>query len=111
MQSISSRIWTRVVVSISNDDNHYTTSAEELWYNVIVCLWVTIYISWQRSTIEVTQGLFEKSVGACHIDFYGWYTIVENHDAWRFTSNYVLSSIENIRRVTLKDKEVEKKER
>ena len=26
MQSVSSRIWTRVVVSISNDDNHYTTS-------------------------------------------------------------------------------------
>ena len=24
MQSISSRIWTRVVVSISYDDNHYT---------------------------------------------------------------------------------------
>ena len=26
MQSISSRIWTRVAVSISYDDNHYTTS-------------------------------------------------------------------------------------
>ena len=26
MQSVSSRIWTRVVVSISYDDNHYTTS-------------------------------------------------------------------------------------
>ena len=25
MQSVSSRIWTRVTVSISNDDNHYTT--------------------------------------------------------------------------------------
>ena len=25
MQPVSSRIWTRVVVSISNDDNHYTT--------------------------------------------------------------------------------------
>ena len=25
MQSISSRIWTRVAVSISYDDNHYTT--------------------------------------------------------------------------------------
>ena len=27
MQSISSRIWTRVAVSISYDDNHYTTGA------------------------------------------------------------------------------------
>ena len=26
MQSVSSRIWTRVAVSISYDDNHYTTS-------------------------------------------------------------------------------------
>ena len=25
MQSVSSRIWTRVAVSISYDDNHYTT--------------------------------------------------------------------------------------
>ena len=25
MQSVSSKIWTRVAVSISNDDNHYTT--------------------------------------------------------------------------------------
>ena len=25
MQSVSSRIWTRITVSISNDDNHYTT--------------------------------------------------------------------------------------
>ena len=25
MQSVSSRIWTRVAVSISDDDNHYTT--------------------------------------------------------------------------------------
>ena len=25
MQSVSSRVWTRVAVSISYDDNHYTT--------------------------------------------------------------------------------------
>ena len=27
MQSVSSRIWTRVAVSISYDDNHYSTGA------------------------------------------------------------------------------------
>ena len=32
MLSFSSRIWTRVVVSISYDDNHYTTGT--CWYNV-----------------------------------------------------------------------------
>ena len=29
MQSISSRIWTRVAVSISYDDNHYTTGTSK----------------------------------------------------------------------------------
>ena len=28
MQSVSSRIWTRVAVSISYDDNHYTTGKQ-----------------------------------------------------------------------------------
>ena len=28
MQSVSSRIWTRVTVSMSHDDNHYTTGSE-----------------------------------------------------------------------------------
>ena len=30
MQSVSSRIWTRVAVSISYDDNHYTTGTIRL---------------------------------------------------------------------------------
>ena len=29
MQSVSSRIWTRVAVSITYDDNHYTTGTSE----------------------------------------------------------------------------------
>ena len=35
MQSVSSRIWTRVAVFISNDDNHYTTGTSKLL--IIVC--------------------------------------------------------------------------
>ena len=31
MQSVSSRIWTRVTVSISYDDNHYTTDTSKLY--------------------------------------------------------------------------------
>ena len=34
MQSVSSRTWTRVTVSISYDDNHYTTGTSE--YSIIV---------------------------------------------------------------------------
>ena len=29
MQSVSSRVWTRVAVSISYDDNHYTTGTSK----------------------------------------------------------------------------------
>ena len=37
MQSVSSRIWIRVAVSISYDDNHYTTgiSLPKLIYSVM----------------------------------------------------------------------------
>ena len=35
MQSVSFRIWTRVVVSISYDDNHYTTGTFSKIYNSI----------------------------------------------------------------------------
>ena len=34
MQSVSSRIWTRVAVSISYDDNHYTTGTMYHFYYV-----------------------------------------------------------------------------
>ena len=36
MQSASSRIWTRVAVSISYDDNHYTTGTSKLCVTVII---------------------------------------------------------------------------
>ena len=36
MQSVSSRIWTRVAVSISYDDNHYTTGTSSCLSGVTV---------------------------------------------------------------------------
>ena len=35
MQSVSSRFWTRVVVSISYDDNHYTTGTSHVIIDLI----------------------------------------------------------------------------
>ena len=35
MQSVSSRIWTRIVVSNSYDDNHYTTGTSLLLYTLL----------------------------------------------------------------------------
>ena len=42
MQTASSRIWTRVAVSISNDDNNYTTSASTTY------LWINFMLSFRR---------------------------------------------------------------
>ena len=36
MQSVSSRIWTRVAVFISYDDNHYTTGTSDQLMNFSV---------------------------------------------------------------------------
>ena len=43
MQSVSSRIWTRITVSISYDDNHYTTGTSiKKWYLMPPCLTLRI---------------------------------------------------------------------
>ena len=36
MQSVSSRIWTRVVVSISYDDNYYTTGNSSKYMYIVI---------------------------------------------------------------------------
>ena len=41
MQSVSSRIWTRVTVSIFNDDNYYTMGT---YVCVCVCVWK--FVKW-----------------------------------------------------------------
>ena len=48
MQSVSSRIWTRVAVSISYDDNHYATGI--LWL-CIVCFGEYV-CDWQRQSAD-----------------------------------------------------------
>ena len=45
MQSVSSKIWTRVAVFISNDDNHYTTGTSSFCYITIS------YSSWSLKII------------------------------------------------------------
>ena len=42
MQSVSSRIWTRVAVSISYDDNHYTTDT------IYIYIYIYIYTLVQK---------------------------------------------------------------
>ena len=38
MQLVSSRIWTHVAVSISYDDNHYTTNTSNNFFNIILAI-------------------------------------------------------------------------
>ena len=45
MQSASSRIWIRVAVSISYDDNHYTTGTS---ISIYVCVCVCVRVCLQR---------------------------------------------------------------
>ena len=41
-----SRIWTRVTVSISNDDNHYTTGISIIINIIIIIIIIIITFSW-----------------------------------------------------------------
>ena len=51
MQPILSRIWTRVTVSLSYDDNHYTTDTEYLLlYNCK--LFVQVMVTWRDNCIQ-----------------------------------------------------------
>ena len=43
MQSVSSRIWTRVAVSIPYDDNHYTTGTSSYLHTLIWCIYMVLY--------------------------------------------------------------------
>ena len=72
MQSVSSRIWTRVAVSISYDDNHYTKSTSyikeinnkskfchvlEIW-STIWQHWVLLLKSWRcQNTLEYKMSI------------------------------------------------------
>ena len=44
MKSASSRVWTRVVVSISYDDNHYATGTSKLNLYLCICISVQAYL-------------------------------------------------------------------
>ena len=65
MQSVSSRIWTRVVVSIFYDDNHYTTGTSK--YDIWHSLWEggLILTSTKYCTDVISMGERKKSTKNC----------------------------------------------
>ena len=80
MQSVRSRIWTRVAVSISCDDNHYTTGTSRvcvyscihtvdrlLWFCLIsdLSLWISYWTSLSMKTFELCKCFFYMLVCVC----------------------------------------------
>ena len=73
MQSVSSRIWTRIVVFNSYDDNHYTTGTSMIKMIIIrepVVLWTMLY----RLTIEWTSKKAHRVTST--------WTLLENKKSW-----------------------------
>ena len=56
MQSVSSRIWTRVAVSISYDDNHYITGTCTSWYlSEAFCPKISVKVRVKLRTTQTIQ--------------------------------------------------------
>ena len=77
MQPVSSRTWTRVTVSISYDDNHYTTGTS-LWTILLLVLFLYAVISLFFKAF--LHGVFDPSYWCIHRSkffssfFFGTYT-------------------------------------
>ena len=59
MQSVWSRIWTRLAVSISSDDNHYTTGT--FCKFIDICAFPKYVISWYYCYYKWREGVSQKN--------------------------------------------------
>ena len=75
MQSVSSRIWTRVAVSISCDDNHYTTGNIQIIDLIFIIGWKVLLskIIWRLQVQFQQQGRLTRNT-------YYNLTLVPGHD-------------------------------
>ena len=68
MQSVSSRIWTRVAVSISYDDNHYTTAPIYVHREQFgIKSYGTIFLFYRR--IPIKNLIWKRSLDVYYIEF------------------------------------------
>ena len=56
MQSVSSRFWTRIAVSIPYDDNHYTTGTSKKALCIVIRFLVLWSIGWRSSLVHFKNG-------------------------------------------------------
>ena len=69
MQSVSSRFWTRVAVSISYDDNHYSTGTFKMMISITVSAYLFIYF------LKALSFWSTLIPGIKHIDIFFQYAI------------------------------------
>ena len=70
MQSVSSRIWTRVAVSISFDDNHYTTGTSFV-IEVVIISWLCSCVYLYMYAYICIQQMFVSYTNHCFYDWWG----------------------------------------
>ena len=62
MQSVSSSIWTRVAMSISYDNNHYTTGTSYLYYGYTTLIEASSHMTTQsvvdRRELCITESVY-----------------------------------------------------
>ena len=85
MQSVLSRIWTRITVSISHDDNHYTTGTSNLpiaggriigfipFPRVLVLCEIQLVLSriWTRITVSISHDDNHYTTGTSNLPIAG----------------------------------------
>ena len=71
MLSVSSRIWTRVTVSISYDDNYYTTVTSDPKVNVIV--WLEFEFVYFETAVQDNRDSPHN---------HKWHTLSKTDDNW-----------------------------
>ena len=87
MQSVSSRIWTRIAVTISRNDNHYTTGTSKFkwlslplhpsllseWWLEDIC--ILKYQIWTSKFLWNTYNSVDSV--SCHSDYFGTYSSIK----------------------------------
>ena len=109
MQSVSSRIWTRVAVSISYDDKHYTTvnilvsvnSPSQLFQPYSVIYFYYYYWNWFEITrlLTATKDTYRRALGTTVWAYEGGLksSLAEKFKIWRhITDDFLINKIQTL---------------
>ena len=96
MQSVSSRIWTRVTVSISCDDNHYTTGTLFVLYGISTFVGYSMpnpfytnkQFYFKQFSLEYVHSLIIKDISISNYSVYSNSFISSNSVSYKYTFAY-----------------------